>query len=1035
MLGRLAGELARAPVRGGVQKAVRREVMRTKISGRSRACVQGRRVVREVKKNYASGPASLRQLSETFLTSTNAEYVEEMWEAWKKDPTSVHVSWAAFFKNLEAGAPLGEGWVIPPTLATAPHFMAPPTQQAVQQQVQNLAGGDKLLEDHLKVQLLIRAYQFRGHELASLDPLGMSNPEKPAELSLSMYGFTEADLDREFFTYASGLHAGLLAGKPRRTLREIISILDRAYCKSLGVEFMHMRSRERANWIRKKLELDVTPEPSREDRLIILDRLLWATKFEQFLKSKWNTTKRFGLEGSESLIPGLKALIDRSSDLGVENVVVGMAHRGRLNVLGNVLRKPLAQIFHEFEHGVGVNQHEYEEWGASGDVKYHLGTSCNRPTHGGKSIHISVLSNPSHLEAVNPVVEGKARCKQYYKGDKTGEKVMTIQIHGDAAFPGQGVVYETINMSGLPDYTTGGTVHVVTNNQVGFTTDPRFSRSGIYCTDPVKMSGAPIFHVNGDDPEAVVRAMMLAAEYRAEFKSDVCVDVVAYRLNGHNEIDEPSITQPLMYKKIRNEMKPCLDLYKADLLAKGVITEQDYTKLDQSCQEKLEAGFEAGKTYIHRPSDWLESRWKDFKGPAQLARIKPTGVKVETLKHIGETLTRIPEGFEVHSVVKKVLHAKQQMFETGKDLDWATAEGLAFGSLLLEGNHVRIAGQDVQRGTFSQRHLVWTDQKTGERYVPLNHLPGAKEKISAVNSNLSEYACMGFELGYSLETPNALVCWEGQFGDFANGAQIIIDQFLSCGEQKWFRQTGLTLLLPHGYEGQGPEHSSARLERFLQLSDSDPDVVIRDREDLIQRSNWAVVNCSTPANYFHVLRQQIHREYRKPLVIMTPKSLLRHPLCKSDLSALDNQGDDQGFQLVIGETAQDLVPDAQIRRVIFCSGKVYYDLLKERTNKKINDVAIVRVEQLAPFPFEAAMTELAKYPKATVIWAQEEHKNMGAWTYMHFALSTAIREVRGTHAVPKYVGRNVAASPATGSTYLHEQQTAKLLRDAFAQDL
>lgn len=612
---------------------------------------------------------------------------------------------------------------------------------------------------------------------------------------------------------------------------------------------------------------------------------------------------------------------------------------------------------------------------------------------------------------------------------------MTIQIHGDAAFPGQGVVYETINMSGLPDYSTGGTIHVVINNQVGFTTDPKNSRSGIYCTDPVRLTGAPIFHVNGDDPEAVVRAMTLAAEYRAEFHSDVCVDIVSYRRYGHNEIDEPSFTQPQMYQKIRTEMKPCLDLYTASLLNKGVIAEADYTRLDQHCQTILEKGFEDGKSYVHRPSDWLESRWHGFKGPAQQSRIKPTGVKREVLESIGQTLTTLPEGFSVHPKIAQFVNSRKTMFQTGKDIDWATAEALAFGSLLLEGNHVRIAGQDVQRGTFTQRHLVWTDQKSQEKYIALNSLPGAREKITAVNSNLSEYACMGFELGYSLETPNALVLWEGQFGDFVNGAQIIIDQFLSCGEQKWFRQTGLTLLLPHGYDGQGPEHSSARLERFLQLSDSDPDVVIRDREDLNQRSNWAVVNCSTPANYFHVLRQQIHREYRKPLVVMTPKSLLRHKLCKSDITAFDDQGNDQGFQLVIPEVSQNLVANEKIRRVIFCSGQVYYALFEEREKKGINDVAIVRIEQLAPFPFQAAMTELSKYPKATVVWAQEEHKNMGAWTYMFFALSTTIREVRGQHQVPKYVGRNIAASPATGSLALHDQQVQKLLRDAFAQDL
>lgn len=609
---------------------------------------------------------------------------------------------------------------------------------------------------------------------------------------------------------------------------------------------------------------------------------------------------------------------------------------------------------------------------------------------------------------------------------------MTIQIHGDASFAGQGVVFETLNMSGLPGYTTGGTIHVIINNQIGFTTDPKFARGGKYCTDMVKGTDVPIFHVNGDDPEAVVYVMNLAADWRQTFKKDVVIDIVCYRRYGHNEIDEPAYTQPVMYQKI-SKRKTVLELYKEKLLGESTITTDRYESMTNAVFKILEKGFEDGKNYHVKAADWLESRWHGFKGPSQLARIKNTGFPIEKLKKIGSTLTTVPEGFKINSKLKRIIQQRQKVLESGKGIDWAFAEALAFGSLLTEGFHVRLAGQDVQRGTFSHRHVVWFDQETGEPYSPLNHIEGSKEEFHAINSPLSEYAALGFELGYSLESPNSLCLWEGQFGDFVNGAQIIIDQFLSSGEQKWFRQSGLTLLLPHGMEGQGPEHSSCRIERFLQMSDMDPDVATLGKEDINQKANWAVVNCSTPANYFHVLRQQIHREYRKPLIIATPKALLRHPLAVSDLDTFDDVGDDTRFQMVIGEVDKDLYEPTKIRRLVFCTGKVFYDLYEARSSRKIKDVAIVRIEQLSPFPFEQVIEQIKTYPNAEVVWAQEEHKNMGAWYFVYFCLRTSLKEVGSKTTEPLYVGRGTSASPASGSSILHQIQLDKLLDDCLGK--
>eukprot|EP00029_Vermamoeba_vermiformis_P007267 TRINITY_DN309_c0_g1_i1.p1 TRINITY_DN309_c0_g1~~TRINITY_DN309_c0_g1_i1.p1 ORF type:complete len:1036 (+),score=285.46 TRINITY_DN309_c0_g1_i1:380-3109(+) len=890
----------------------------------------------------------------------------------------------------------------------------------------------KTIEDSLKIMLLVRSYQVRGHTQAKTDPLGMSKPRVFPELLPETYGFTEADMDREFYIPMNpGLISGFLSGnKPKRTLREIMEKLKQTYCSNIGVEFMHIQNRDENNWIKEHFETERKYSFSKEDKLLILDRLAWATFFERFLGVKMTTQKRFGLDGCEALIPGMKAMIDTAADIGIESIVIGMAHRGRLNVLGNVVRKPLEVLLYEFEKGAVI----YDEW-ASGDVKYHLGTSYDRPTRSGKKVHLSLLANPSHLEAVDPVVEGKTRAKQYYGGDVERSKSMAVQLHGDASFAGQGVVWETLNFAGVPDYTTGGTVHIVINNQVGFTTNPQNSRGGLYCTDIAKSIGAPIFHVNADDPEAVVHACQLAAEWRQKFKKSVVIDLICYRRFGHNEQDQPKFTQPLMYKNI-DQHKATLDYYFERLANEGLTNADAFAQMKEQINASLNQAFEASKSYHPKATDWLESKWKDFKSPKQTARIKNTGVPLPVLKQVGEIITSVPEGFTPHAQLTRLLTAKKQMFQTGKGIDWGTAEALAFGTLLLEGNHVRLAGQDCQRGTFSHRHAVLHDQNSGQTWFPLQNLPGAKASIDIVNSTLSEFGVLGFELGYSLESPNALVIWEAQFGDFSNGAQVIIDQFLSSGEKKWYRQSGLVMLLPHGYEGAGPEHSSSRMERYLQLCDSDPDHFPGEEELALldQTANWQVCNVTTPANYFHLLRRQIHREFRKPLVITTPKSLLKHPEAKSDLDQFDDIGDDVRFQPMIPETDTDMVADDKIRKLLLCSGKVYYELHQHRnTVLKDKSVAIVRVEQLHPFPWTQMAQTIAKYPNAEVCWVQEEPKNMGAWSFIYFHIKTAGRKVRGDKFEPQYAGRASAASPATASYDRHKMEIEQFMAQAFGK--
>lgn len=989
------------------------------------------RAVRCITPSSASGlcaqkrtMATQKLSAESFLTGTSSSYVEQMHEAWRKDPTSVHASWAAFFSNVEAGKAPGAAFQAPPALGGDAAGLLAASPASARQEI----------EDALKLVTLIRAFQVRGHAIAKLDPLDLDHRPIPAELQPESYGWTAADLDREFYvgslgTYLSGFLSG--SSKTRYTLREIIDNYTKIYCGPIGIEYMHIQDRAACNWIRDRFEFFETKYAfSAEEKHNLLDRLGWADGFEKYLHLKFITEKRFGLDGCESLIPGMKAMIDQLSDLGADSVVIGMPHRGRLNVLANVLRKPLAAIFKDFIPGTTKNADE----GYSGDVKYHLGTSYDRPTKSGKKIHLSLLANPSHLEAVDPVVLGKARAKMFYLGDDkdSRSKVVSVLLHGDAAFSGQGIVYECFDLSGLVNYETGGTIHIVVNNQIGFTTDPKSSRSSDYCTDVAKTINAPIFHVNGDDPEAVVKVFKLAAEWRQTFHKDVVIDIVCYRRYGHNEQDQAAFTQPLMAKKIK-EHPTTFELYSKKLLADGVVTPEQTKTIKDAITGHLNQGLEDGKTYQPKESEWLSSKWAGFKSRKQLATIKNTGVSVDLLNKVGKALFTLPEGFHAHPTIKKILAEKEKCLTSGQNIDWATAEALAFGTLLMEGFHVRLSGQDVERGTFSQRHAVIHDQETNKTYTPLNNIAPTQAKFLPTNSSLSEFAVLGFELGYSLEHPNALVLWEAQFGDFANGAQVIIDQFLSCGEAKWKNQTGLVLLLPHGYEGNGPEHSSGRIERFLQLSDSNPFVIpVMDstQRKQIQESNLQIVNCTTPANYFHVLRRQIHREFRKPLVVFTPKSLLKLKECVSTIEDFDDVADHTRFLRTIPDTNRNLVAPEKVRRIVFCSGKVYYDLAAFRDKHNVNDVAVVRIEQLAPFPFDHVSQYAARYKNAEIVWAQEEPMNQGAWFFVYHHLKTSVKDTRGL-IEPRYVGRPPAASTATGFRSLHIEEQNSLVSAAF----
>ncbi|CAH1388601.1 unnamed protein product [Nezara viridula] len=957
--------------------------------------------------NQPAGPRQYATASavkeEPFLNGSSSNYIEDMYAAWQRDPTSVHASWDAFFRASAEGAPPGAAYARPPSLATPERNTVPITALGPY-----LGGGgianaqisEKVIDDHLAVQAIIRSYQARGHLVSELDPLGITYADlhssfterggSPHPIVVRDHMLEDADMDRVFKLPSTTF----IGGKEKSLkLRDILKRLEDVYCRHIGVEFMFINSLEQCNWIRQKMETPGVMKIDANQKRLILARLTRATGFEAFLARKYSSEKRFGLEGAEILIPSMKQVIDKSTELGVESIVMGMPHRGRLNVLANVCRKPLEQIFTQFAALEAADD-------GSGDVKYHLGTyieRLNRVTN--KNIRLAVVANPSHLEAVDPIVQGKTRAEQFYRGDGEGKKVMSILLHGDAAFCGQGVVFETFHLSDLPDYTTHGTIHIVVNNQIGFTTDPRHSRSSAYCTDVARVVNAPIFHVNADDPEAVMYVSNVAAEWRNTFHKDVVIDLVCYRRNGHNEADEPMFTQPLMYQIIKKQ-KPVLDKYADQLIAEGVVSEEEVKdvrdKYEKICQEAYNNA--AKETHI-KYKDWLDSPWSGFFEGKDPLKVSPTGVKEDTLLHIGKRFSSTPPNaaeFVVHRGIERILKARMAMVEA-RTVDWALAEAMAFGSLLKEGIHVRLSGQDVERGTFSHRHHVLHHQNVDKAtYRPLCNLYPDQAPYTVCNSSLSEYGVLGFEVGFSMTNPNALVCWEAQFGDFNNTAQCLIDQFISSGQAKWVRQSGLVMLQPHGLEGMGPEHSSARLERFLQMCADDADYFPPESEEFAVRQlhdiNWIVANCSTPANYFHILRRQIALPFRKPLVLMTPKSLLRHPEAKS---SFDLMTENSQFLRIIPDEGPAGQNREQVKRLVFCSGKVYYDLSKARRDRKLEgDVAIVRVEQISPFPYDLIKAECAKYPGAELVWAQEEHKNQGAWSYVAPRFSTALNRTR-----------------------------------------
>ena len=938
--------------------------------------------------------------------SGNATFIEELFERYLADPQSVDASWREFFKDSTNGAASAQrsaSWakVKSQVIGVAEELPAVSGQKPLKtnNEQRTTQDSEAFAHDSIRAIMMVRAYRVRGHLLANLDPLGLEVNAPHSELDPLSYGFTNADMDKEIFLDGS-------LGIQKAKLREIIAILRQTYCGNIGVEFMHIMHPEQKAWIQKRFEQTRGQFGfSADEKKAIWNTLVEVEAFEQFVQLKYTGTKRFSAQGGDALMPALEAIINAASKGGVKEIVLGMPHRGRMNVLTTTMGKPYVELLSIFAGNM-----DFPDWiTSSGDVKYHLGTSSDRETPYGK-IHLSLLANPSHLEAVNPVVVGKVRAKQDIYGDKEEKgSVMGVMMHGDAAFSGQGSVPEVLALSELRGYRTGGSIHVIVNNQIGFTTSPKYSRFTPYPTDVAKAVQAPIFHVNGDDPEAVSYVCRLAAEFRQEFKRDAVVDIFCYRKYGHNESDEPAFTQPIMYREIAKKPLPA-KIYSDKLVAEGTLSQAEVDAKFAEFKAKYERDFEAAKTYKPDKADWLEGQWAGMQKPTGEHPAGDTGVAVDKLKEIGLALAKNPEKIKVNPKIVRQLEAKKVMMETGNGLDWAMGEAMAFGSLLAENEGVRLSGQDCGRGTFSHRHSVLVDQETEERYIPLNNLGMKQANYEVIDSSLSEFAILGFEYGYSLGMPDYLTMWEAQFGDFANGAQVIVDQFISSAEIKWLRMSGLVMLLPHGYEGQGPEHSSARLERYLQLCAED---------------NMQVANCTTPANFFHILRRQLKRNFRKPLVIMTPKSLLRHKLAVSDLADF---GVDKHFQRVIPENSK-LAKDDKIRKLIITSGKVYYDLFEARAAQNIEDIAIIRMEQYYPFPERELAAELARYKNAEILWCQEEPKNMGAWTFVQPRIEDVLESLGRTDRL-SYAGRPEAASPAVGYLKVHNQQQQKLVEEA-----
>jgi len=948
-------------------------------------------------------------------------FIEALYAKYQTSPGSVEPTWQSFFQGLEAG-PQGPSWASdrwpltttddltagldPTQMEPAPKPQKGKPAPAAAAPAASEADVVRAASDAIRAQLLIRTYRVRGHLAANLDPLGLAPREMPEDLKTEYYGFTDADIDRP-------VYLGGTMGYEWATIRQLVDTLRRNYCGAVGLEYMHIVDVEERRFLQDRMEgQDKAIEFTADGKKAILNKVVEAEQWEKFLGRKYVGTKRFGLDGGESMIPALESVIKYGGAAGVNEIVFGMAHRGRLNVLANVMGKPLRVIFHEFAGG-SANP---DEIGGSGDVKYHLGTSSDREFDG-HHVHMSLVANPSHLEAADPVVLGKVRAIQTIAGDlKDHAKALPVLIHGDAAFAGQGIVWECLGFSGIRGYNTGGCVHFIINNQVGFTTSPQFARSSPYPSDVAKGVQAPVFHVNGDDPEAVTFATKMAIEFRQKFHRDIVIDMWCYRRFGHNEGDEPGFTQPLMYKAIKDH-PPVSAVYAARLEKEGVV---DKAWLDDNVHQyvtRLEGEFEAGASYKANKADWFAGRWTGLSAPTDgeaARRTAETGITPKLFDSLGRTLTTVPDHLSIHKTLARVLDAKRQMFASGDNFDWATGEALAFGSLESEGYGVRLSGQDSGRGTFSQRHAVWVDQTDEHKYVPLQSLEHGRFEV--LDSPLSEYGVLGFEYGYALADPKTLVMWEAQFGDFVNGAQIMIDQFIASGEAKWLRANGLVMLLPHGYEGQGPEHSSARPERFLQLCAGD---------------NMQVANCTTPANYFHLLRRQMHRSFRKPLIVMTPKSLLRHKLAVS--RAADFQGETH-FKRILSDT--NGAADEATTRLVLCTGKVAYDLIEARDAASDEGTQIVRLEQLYPFPGEPLAKRMARMPNLQeVVWCQEEPKNQGYWFFVEPFIEEALAQATASVKRARYAGRSAAASPATGLMKRHQLEQGALVADALGHSV
>ncbi len=982
----------------------------------------------------------------SFLYGGNAAYIDELYAQYQENPSSVNAEWRSFFTALKEedadiaknasgaswkkenwpGAENGElvsaldgDWAIDPVGGEQVVGARVQANAVANGHAMNNEEIHQATRDSIRAIMMIRAYRMRGHLHADLDPLGIAEKQEAHnELHPSSYGFIEADYHRPIFLdYVLGLEFA--------TIPEMLEILKRTYCSTMGVEFMHISNPEEKSWVQQRIEgPDKSIEFTKNGKLAILNKLIESEGFERFLDVKYKGTKRFGLDGAESLIPALEQIIKRGGNLGLKNIVLGMAHRGRLNVLVNVMAKPYRAIFNEFKGG----SYKPEEVEGSGDVKYHLGASSDREFDDNK-VHLSLTANPSHLEIVNPVVLGKARAKQDRMetpnpdGTRNRDVVLPLLLHGDAAFAGQGVVAECFGLSGLKGHRTGGSVHFIINNQIGFTTNPRFSRSSPYPSDVAKTVETPIFHVNGDDPEAVVYAAKIAIEYRQKFHKPVVVDMFCYRRYGHNEGDEPAFTQPIMYRKIKQH-PTTMDIYADRLIGEGVLTRVEMDRKLADFRSHLEAEYDAGDSYKPNKADWLDGQWSGLKVAETEDELRrgQSGVPLAELKDVGQKLTALPNNFNIHKTIKRFVLNRRKMIADGKGIDWSTAEALAFATLQLDGHKVRLSGQDCERGTFSQRHSVYYDQINEDRYIPLANLGEDAATYEVINSMLSEEAVLGYEYGFSLAEPRALVLWEAQFGDFTNGAQVIIDQFISSGERKWLRMCGLVLLLPHGYEGQGPEHSSARLERFLQSCAED---------------NMQIANCTTPSNYFHILRRQLKREFRKPLVLMAPKSLLRH---KRAVSTLDEFAEGTSFHRLLWDDAEKLpdekiklVRDNKIKRVVVCSGKVYFDLYEGREKRGIDDIYLLRVEQIYPFPAKALITELSRFKNAEIVWCQEEPKNMGCWAFIEPYLEWVLAHIGAKHPRARYTGRPASAATATGLMAKHLVQLEAFVVDALGE--